>query len=113
MIFNMDDFSKDSDFYDSIPLEKDLGDFKNIMMHLTSVLKNINYEEPLKSGHELMMKVFNMTELAGIEENEKPLNVVMALISHLFAVLIFTEDKEEYFNFFDQVVMYPMLEEDI
>ena len=111
MIFNMDDFNQDDEFYRKMPDAGDLGDFTNILMHLTSVLKNIDYDQPLRAGHEFMMTVFNMTGLEAAEKSEQPLNVVMSLISHIFAILLFTNNKEEYFEYFDQTVIYPMLEE--
>jgi hypothetical protein len=37
------------------------------------------------------------------------LNVVMCLLTHNFAMINFIENKEMYFDYFDQTVVYPLL----
>jgi hypothetical protein len=109
-MFSMDDFNKDDDFYNNFdPTNIDMGDFGNVLMTITHMLKNLNYDNYLKSGHDLMMKIFNMTSLDPTDENEQPLNVVMALLSHIYAMLSVNEDRDEYFSYFDQSVIYPMI----
>lgn len=105
----MDDFNQDDEFYWQLPEGKDIGDFLVLMMHLTSVIKKVNFDDTLRGGHEFMMTVFNMTGLEAEEKNEQVLNVTMGLISHIFALLLFIDDRDKYFNYFDETVIYPMI----
>lgn len=79
------------------------------MMLVTNALKQIDYNSSMKSGNELMMKIFNMSNLAFNDENDDAFNVMMALISHIYAMLLFINEKDDYFNFFDQAVINPMI----
>lgn len=109
-MFDFNDFNRDDSFYNQFSAEPDdMGDFTNTLMIITSVLKNLDFDSYLKSGHELMMKIFNMTSLEPTPENEQALNVVMSLIAHIYAMLGVLDSKEEYFEFFDNTVMYPMI----
>lgn len=109
-MFDFDDFNRDENFYNNFtPEAQDDNEFVNCLMIITSMLKNLDYDSYLRSGHELMMKVFNMTNLEATDENEPALNVVMSLLSHIYALLSFKENTENYFDFFDKSVIYPML----
>lgn len=110
-MFDFDDFEKDEDFYKSVSFDEstEMGDFPSTMMMVTNALKSVDFDSTLKGGHHLMMKIFNMTGLEATEDSEQVLNVVMSLISHLFALLLTCEDRESYFNYFDQTVVYPMM----
>ena len=106
----MDDFNRDQEFYNNIPEDEDLGELASYLMLVTNALKSINFENNTAGGQELMMKIFNMTNLELKKENETALNVIMALLSHIYAMLIFMEHKDEYFKFFDESVIYEILE---
>lgn len=109
-MFDFNDFNRDDKFYeDFVPESQDDNEFTNSLMVITSMLKELDYSSYLKSGHELMMKVFNMTTLEPNEKNEPALNVVMALLSHIYAMLSFYESPDEYFKFYDRAVIYPMI----
>jgi len=108
-MFSMDDFNKDKDYYENFKSVDNLGEFPTYLMLVTHKLKEINLDETTKSGHELMMKIFNMTGLSLIDENEQALNVVMALISHIYAMIVFFENQDSYFEYFDNTVIYPMI----
>lgn len=109
-MFSMDDFHRDEEFYNNIPADEDLGELASYLMLVTNALKSINFESYSMGGQELMMKIFNMTNLELKKENETALNVIMALLSHIYAMLIFMDNKQEYFNFFDESVIYEILE---
>lgn len=107
-MFSMDDFDENVKF--DINMEDDgMADFTNVLMSITHVLKTIDHDNITKSGQDLMMKVFNMTGLDATVENEQVLNVVMSLITHIFASLTTHPDRNEYFKYFDEIVMYPLL----
>lgn len=109
-MFDFNDFNRDDKFYeDFVPEAQDDNEFTNCLMVITSMLKDLDYSSYLKSGHELMMKVFNMTTLEPNEKNEPALNVVMSLLSHIYAMLSLNEDPDGYFAFFDRAVIYPMI----
>ena len=110
-MFDFDDFEKDEDFYQSVSFDEstEMGDFPSTMMMVTNALKNVDFDSTLKGGHHLMMTIFNMTGLEASDANEQVLNVIMALISHSFALLLTCEDREAYFSYFDQTVVYPMM----
>lgn len=107
----MDDFSRDESYYQNIEQTEDVGNFTNTLMTITHFLKSIDFENQMKSGHELMMKIFNMTNLDESQDNEEALNVIMSLISHVFTMLTVNreEDRENYFAFFDETIMYPLI----
>ena len=107
----MDDFNNNEDFYKSIePTDvDDMSDLATFLMLVTNSLKQVDYENNIKSGHELMMKIFNMTNLSLEQTNEDALNVIMALISHIYAMLMFVDDRRKYFEYFDEAVIYPIL----
>lgn len=105
----MDDFNRDQEFYNNIPADDDLGELASYLMLVTNALKSIKFDGQTTGGQELMMKIFNMTNLELKKENETALNVIMALLSHIYAMLTFMTNKDEYFNFFDESVIYEIL----
>jgi hypothetical protein len=112
-MFSMDDFEKGNEYYENLSDSyKEMNDFVESLMLITHALKNIDYSETVKSGDVLMMKIFNMTNLKLEEENEKAFNVIMGLITHAVSTLFFMRNTEEYFDFFDQTIIYPMIGKD-
>lgn len=111
-MFSMDEFSESNDDIAKRIQEAknvDMGDLPSVLMVITNALKNINYDEFIKSTNDVMMQCFNMTNLEANDENEDALNVVMCLLTHNFAMINFIEDKQKYFNYFDETVIYPLL----
>lgn len=110
-MFDFEDFEKDEDFYKNLDFnieDIDFGDFPSCLMIVTSALKSLDFKNSLQSGHHMMMRLFNMTGLEITEENEDVFNIIMSLLSHLFALLRTMEDTEKYFNYFDNAIIYPM-----
>lgn len=109
-MFSMDDFEKGNEFYENLkPSYQDMEGFSSLLMVITHAFKNIDYDNLVKSGDVMMMRLFNMTNLSMEDNNEEAFNVVMALLTHIFSMLSFIKDKDEYFQFFDKAVMYPMI----
>jgi hypothetical protein len=111
-MFSMDEFNESNEeLAKRIEEAKsvDMGDVPSVLMVITNALKNINYDEFIKSTNDVMMQIFNMTNLEADENNEDALNVVMCLLTHNFAMINFIENKEMYFDYFDQTVVYPLL----
>ena len=109
-MYDFDDFNKDPSYYENlIPDPSDLAEFTSSLMLVTHMLKNLDDTDSVKSGHEFMMKIFNMSGLEGTEEDEPALNVIMCLLSHVVALLTTAPSKEEYFKYFDNTVIYPMM----
>jgi hypothetical protein len=112
-MFSMDEFNESNeemlerikDASNSV----DMGDLPSVLMVITNALKRINYDIFLKSTNDIMMQVFNMTNLEANDNNEDALNVVMCLLTHNFAMLNFIENKDMYFKYFDETVVYPLL----
>lgn len=112
MIFDINDFNKDDDYYNNFDIEpEDMGDFLNVIMTLTHSLKSLDHDNFIKSGHQLLMKVFNMTHLEANEGNEQALNVIMGLVAHTYSLIssMSDDDRDHYFDAFDKNVIYPML----
>lgn len=111
-MFSFEDFNKEPEFYTNInPDPNDLADFTSSLMIVTHMLKNIDHKDGIRGGHEVMMKLFNMTGLTGTKEEEGALNVIMCLLSHVVAMLTVNEERDKYFEYFDNVVIYPLLKE--
>lgn len=110
-MFDFNDLNRDDDFYANFEVEPDDdGEFLSCLMLTTSLLKELNYDDYIKSGHQLMMKIFNMTGLKPNQDSEQALNVLMCLLSHLYAMLAHNENRENYFKYFDSTVIYPMMQ---
>lgn len=114
-MFNFEDFEEDSLFYQNKFFDEqvDMGTFPSSLMMITNALKNIDYDSNLKSGHHLMMKIFNMTGLEFNDSNEEALNTIMGLVAHVFALLMTCDNKESYFNYFDNTIIRPMIGDNI
>jgi len=114
-MFNFEDFEEDGLFYQNRFFDEkvDMGNFPSSLMMITNALKNIDYDSTLKGGHHLMMKIFNMTGLEFNDSNEEALNIIMGLVSHVFALLMTCDNKESYFNYFDNVIIRPMIGDNI
>ena len=109
-MYDFDDFNRGPEYYENIkPNPDDMSNFASSLMLVTNMFKNLDPEDGVQGGHEVMMKLFNMTGLEGTEDDEDALNVIMCLLSHLVAMLPMLEDKDAYFEYFDQTVIYPLL----
>lgn len=105
-MFDIEDFDNDDFEFQNID---DDDSFLQTLMVVTHTLKNTSMEDPIKAGHHLMMKIFNMTGLEALDKNEQALNVLLAVFSHLFAFMTDRENLDEYFDHFDKTVIYPLL----
>ena len=111
-MFSMDDFEKGNEYYENLSDNyKEMRDIVESLMLVTHAFKNIDYSEIVKSGDVLMMKIFNMTNLKLEDGNEQAFNVIMGLVTHFVSALYFMKNSEEYFEFFDRTIIYPMLNE--
>lgn len=113
-MFSMDEFNETNEEITERAKRElhkvEMGELPSVLMIITNALKRIDYDIFLKSTNDIMMQVFNMTGLEANDENEDALNVVMCLLTHNFAMLNFIENKDMYFKYFDETVVYPLLE---
>lgn len=108
-MFSWEDFENNNNNSEHPGHPEDLGNLANFMMLVTNALKQVDFNLNIKSGNELMMKIFNMSNLSFSEENDDALNLMMALVSHIYAMLLFMDDRSKYFQFFDNAVVMPMI----
>lgn len=114
MFFSMDDFDKDNEYY-----EKGFGGIDDIddssfietLMVLSSIMKSTNFTSEIKDSAHFMMKIFNVSQLDVEEENEPALNLIIGLIMHVYALMQHVNNKDEYFNYIDQTIIAPLMEE--
>lgn len=108
-MFSWEDFEKNNNDSEHANHPADMGNLASFMMLVTNALKQVDFNYNIKSGNELMMKIFNMSNLSFNEENDDALNLMMALISHIYAMLLFMDDRNKYFQFFDNAVVMPLI----
>jgi len=113
-MFSMDEFNETNEEITERAKRElhkvEMGELPSVLMIITNALKRIDYDIFLKSTNDIMMQVFNMTGIEANDDNEDALNVVMCLLTHNFAMLNFIENKDMYFKYFDETVVYPLLE---
>lgn len=115
MFYSMDDFDHDADYYNKQDSEYDFQNdhsFRETLMVLSSLLKGSSFSDDIVDSSHLMMKIFNMSQLDMDEKNEPALNLIIGLLMHIHALMKFIEDKDRYFKFIDENIIYPMMRDD-
>jgi hypothetical protein len=105
-MFNFEDFNTGNEINDD---NSDDTEFVNRVMTLTRIIKQTDFNNENEREF-FMMHVINMAFDDANPNNERAIDVVIALSVHLMSVLKGIHYyKEEYLDHFDNNIMLPMI----
>ena len=105
-MFDFEDFNTEDEIVND---NTDDTEFVNRIMTLTRIIKQTDFNDE-KQREFFMMHVINMAFDDANPENERAIDVVIALSIHLMSVLKGIDyNKEEYLDHFDNNIMLPMI----
>ena len=105
-MFSFEDFNAGNEINED---NSDDTEFVNRVMTLTRIIKQTNFDDENEREF-FMMHVINMAFDDANPNNERAIDVVIALSVHLMSVLKGIQHyKEEYLDHFDNSIMLPMI----
>ena len=105
-MFDHDDFNSKSENENSS--SEDI-EFVNKLMTLTRFIKQTDFNDE-KQREFFIMHVINMAFDEANPQDEKAMDVIIALSIHLMSVLKgISHEKEDYMDHFDKNIMLPMI----
>lgn len=108
-MFNMDDFDNLNTGDHVMNLNDGDDEFLNRFITVTRIIKETNFEDPSQTAA-FIMHMINAAVSEGQECNDKSLDVISALSSHLIALFkVIQDNKESYLEQFDNNVIIPMI----
>jgi len=108
-MFDMDDFDNLNTSNHVMSLNDDDNEFLNRFITVTRIIKDTNFEDPSQTAA-FIMHMINAAVDEGKEYDDKSLDVISALCSHVIALFkVIQNNKESYLEQFDNNVIIPMI----
>lgn len=111
-MFNMDDFEniqKPNERNGAPDYMHNDQEFINSMMLVTRLIRDTDFTEHT-SRTSFMMHMMNMAVDEPNKSNERSLNIINALSSHIISLIqTIGNNKDQYINHFDESVIIPMI----
>lgn len=108
-MFNMEDFDDLDNKNQSTGWGKDDDEFLNRFITVTRIIKETNFNDSSQTAA-FIMHMINVAVDDSTEIDDKPLDVISALCSHVISLFkIINDNKETYLEQFNNNVIIPMI----